>query len=100
MFEGTKWVGFLGTALVIIAYVPQIHHLITERCSAGISLKAYALWFVAGFLMLVHAAAIGDPVFMALQGYQIGAGALIIFFGWKYQNSFCETHRHSAEQPK
>jgi uncharacterized protein with PQ loop repeat len=95
MFEGTKWIGFIGTALVIVAYLPQIHHLIAERCSGGISVKAYGLWFVAGFLMFVHAAAIEDPVFMALQGYQIGASALVIFFGRKYKGSVCEAHRHT-----
>ena len=95
MFEGTRWIGFVGTALVIIAYLPQIHHLIAERCSAGISIKAYVLWLVAGILMLVHAAAIGDPVFTALQGYQIGASALILYFGAKYKDSVCETHRHA-----
>lgn len=96
MFEGTQWIGFMGTALVIIAYLPQIHHLIAEHCSGGISIKAYGLWFVAGFLMLVHAVAIADPVFMALQVYQIGASALVIFFGWKYKDSVCEAHRHVA----
>ena len=40
--------------------------------------------------------AIADPVFMALQGYQIGAGALVIFFGLKYKDSVCETHRHAV----
>jgi uncharacterized protein with PQ loop repeat len=98
MFEGTRWIGFIGTALVIIAYLPQIHHLIAERCSGGISIKAYALWFAAGFLMLIHAAAIGDPVFMALQGYQIGASALIILFARKYKDSVCEVHRHAVGQ--
>jgi uncharacterized protein with PQ loop repeat len=96
MFEGTQWIGFAGTALVIIAYVPQIHHLLAERCSGGISIKAYTLWLVAGMLMLVHAVAIADPVFMALQGYQIGAGALVIIFGLKYKDSVCETHRHGV----
>jgi len=96
MFEGTQWIGFIGTALAIFAYLPQIHHLIAEHCSGGISIKAYGLWFVAGFLMFVHAAAIADPVFMALQGYQIGASALVIFFGWKYKDSVCEMHRHTA----
>jgi uncharacterized protein with PQ loop repeat len=95
MFEGTKWIGFIGTALVIIAYLPQIHHLIAERCSGGISIKAYVLWLMAGFLMLVHAAAIEDTVFMALQGYQIGASALVIFFGRKYKDLVCEAHRHT-----
>jgi uncharacterized protein with PQ loop repeat len=94
MFDGTRWIGFLGTALVIVAYLPQVHHLIKERCSGGISIKAYCLWFVSALLMLVHATGIQDPVFIALQGYQIGACALIIFFGRKYKDSLCETHRH------
>jgi len=29
--------GFLGTGLVAMAYIPQIRHLIKEHCSAGIS---------------------------------------------------------------
>jgi len=29
--------GFLGTALVVVGYIPQIHHLMREHCSAGIS---------------------------------------------------------------
>jgi len=95
MFDETRWIGFLGTALVITAYLPQIHHLIKEHCSAGISIKAYGLWFVAAMLMLVHAVGIQDSVFMALQGYQIAACALIIVFGTKYKDSVCETHRHA-----
>ena len=94
MFDGTRWIGFLGTALVIIAYLPQIHHLIKERCSGGISVKAYCLWFVAGLLMLIHAANIQDPVFVALQVYQIGASGLVIFYGRKYRDLVCESHHH------
>ena len=96
MFEVTQWIGLIGTALIMIAYLPQIHHLIIERCSGGISIKAYGLWLVAGLLMLVHAVAIEDPVFVALLGYQTGASALIIFFCRKYKGSLCETHRHAA----
>ena len=29
-------IGYIGTGLVIGAYAPQISHLWTERCSAGI----------------------------------------------------------------
>jgi uncharacterized protein with PQ loop repeat len=98
MFEGTRWIGFVGTALVIVAYLPQIQHLIAERCSGGISIKAYSLWAAAGFLMFVHAVAIGDPVFIALQAYQIGASFLIIFYALKYKDSVCELHRHAIGQ--
>lgn len=38
------WFGYVGTALVIVAYLPQITHLIREKCSAGISFGAYAIW--------------------------------------------------------
>src|SRR2546425_10421582 len=50
--------GFVGTGLVALAYIPQIYHLINEHCSAGISIKAYALWFLASVLFLIHAAMI------------------------------------------
>lgn len=36
--------GYAGTAVMIGAYVPQIWHLHREHCSAGISVRAYALW--------------------------------------------------------
>lgn len=94
MFDGTRLMGFLGMILVIVAYLPQIYHLIKEQCSGGISLKAYYMWFVAAMLILVHAVAISDPVFIALQSYQLGACGLIVFFCRKYKDSICETHRH------
>lgn len=55
MIDGTRLMGFLGTILVIVAYLPQIYHLIKERCSEGISIKAYCMWSVAALLILVHA---------------------------------------------
>jgi uncharacterized protein with PQ loop repeat len=94
MIDGTKLIGFLGTGLVIVAYLPQIRHLIKERCSGGISIKAYCIWFVAALLILVHAIGIQDPVFIVLQGYQLAACGLIVFFCKKYEDSVCEAHRH------
>ena len=94
MMDGAKRVGFLGTILVIAAYLPQIRHLIKERCTGGISLRAYYIWFAAALLLLIHAIAIRDPVFILLQAYQLGACGLIVFFCRKYKGSVCETHRH------
>ena len=31
----SQLLGFLGTGLVIIAYVPQVRHVIKEHCSRG-----------------------------------------------------------------
>ena len=51
----TSWVGFVGTVIVIVAYMPQIIHRVKAQCSAGISLKAYGLWLLSSFLLLAHA---------------------------------------------
>jgi uncharacterized protein with PQ loop repeat len=60
-------IGYVGTALVVGAYAPQISHLWTEHCSAGISERAYALWALASALFLGHSITIGDAVFMVTQ---------------------------------
>ncbi len=93
--DATGLAGFAGTILVIIAYVPQVHHLIKERCTGGISVRAYYFWFTAALLLLVHAIGIHDPVFIMLQCYQLAACGLILFFCTKYKGSVCETHRHA-----
>ena len=88
----TSWVGFAGTVIVIVAYMPQIIHLVKAQCSAGISLKAYGLWLISSFLLLAHAFNLNDAVFLALQGYQVGATMTIVVFARKYKNSVCEFH--------
>ena len=67
--------GFVGTGLIVVGYVPQIGHLINERCSAGISTKAYAFWCSASLLFLIHAAMIGDLVFVCVQSVNLAASA-------------------------
>lgn len=89
----SQWVGFLGTVLVVIAYMPQIVHLVKKQCSAGISLKAYLLWLAASFFLLAHAFNLNDAVFIALQSYQLGATITIVLFAQKYKNSLCALHQ-------
>jgi uncharacterized protein with PQ loop repeat len=71
-------IGYIGTGLVIGAYAPQISHLWTEHCSAGISERAYAIWALASALFLGHSMVIGDAVFMLTQLVNIGALAIIL----------------------
>ena len=59
--------GTVATGLVIGGYVPQIVHLVKERCTAGISLPAFVLWCLASFLFLIHAALIDDAVFTGVK---------------------------------
>ena len=89
MSEG---LGMAATGLVIAGYVPQIGHLIKERCTAGISISAFLVWCVASTLFLVHAALIDDPVFVAAQSVNLAAGALIVVFCKRYQGHRCPFH--------
>lgn len=87
-----EWLGFAGIALCILGYLPQVIHLIKERCSAGLSAGAYCTWGIAGILFLSYAISRRDPVFIALYTYQLGATALIYYFCIKYKSELCEEH--------
>lgn len=84
--------GLIGTTLVVIAYAPQIRHLIKEHCSAGISIVAYSLWFSGSFLFLIHASMIRDVVFILVQVVNLIATCIIIICWKKYQQQMCSTH--------
>jgi uncharacterized protein with PQ loop repeat len=84
--------GFVGTGLVAAAYIPQIHHLIKEHCSAGISVKAYVLWFIASVFFVIHAPMIIDAVFIGVQLVNLLAISIILVFARKYEKQICQTH--------
>ena len=85
-------IGYIGTALVIGAYAPQISHLWIEHCSAGISERAYALWALASALFLSHSIMIGDTVFMVTQLVNMIALAIILVLARRFRNQICAVH--------
>jgi uncharacterized protein with PQ loop repeat len=87
--------GFVGTALVIGGYIPQIVHLIKERCTAGISIPAFSLWCAASLLFLIHAAMIRDGVFVGVQTVNLVAGGLIVAFCKRDEGQVCPFHREA-----
>jgi uncharacterized protein with PQ loop repeat len=87
-----EWLGFAGIALCILGYLPQIIHLIKERCSAGLSAGAYCTWWIAAVLLLSYAFIRRDTVFVVLQAYNVLATSLICFFCIKYKGNLCEDH--------
>ena len=89
----TQILGFVATGLVIVGYIPQIVHLIQERCTAGISISAFSLWCTASLLFLVHAAMIGDAVFVGAQTVNLVAAGLIVGFCKRYEGEVCQFHR-------
>jgi uncharacterized protein with PQ loop repeat len=84
-------IGYIGTGLVIAAYAPQIAHLWTEHCSAGIGERAYAIWALASALFLGHSIVIGDTVFMVTQLVNIVALAIILL-ARRFRNQICAVH--------
>jgi uncharacterized protein with PQ loop repeat len=89
----TQILGSVATGLVIVGYIPQIVHLIKERCTAGLSISAFSLWCTASFLFLIHAAMIGDAVFVGAQTVNLVAGGLIVGFCKRYEGQVCPFHR-------
>jgi hypothetical protein len=85
-------IGYIGTGLVISAYAPQISHLRTEHCSAGISERAYALWALAAAVFLGHSFMIGDAVFMVTQLVNLVAMAIILVLARRFRNQICAAH--------
>ena len=85
-------IGLVGTGLVIVGYVPQIYHLIKERCTVGLSLPAFAVWSLASLLFLIHAALIRDVVFIGVQVVNLVAGGVIVAFCKKYDGQVCPYH--------
>lgn len=92
MSVSIEWLGLAAIALSVVAYLPQIVHLIKEHCSAGLSPRAYLMWVVSAVLLLAYSIAQDDLVFVALQGYQTAAGALVLFFCLRYKGQRCEAH--------
>jgi uncharacterized protein with PQ loop repeat len=95
--NGPNMLGLTGALIAGYAYLPQIRHLIAERCSAGISRSAFALWFISSVLVTINAAYIGSVVFMVLGAIQIASTAIIFSFSTKYRGRVCGFHvKHRA----
>ncbi len=94
-----QWIGFAGMGLVVAAYLPQIVHLARARCSAGVSLWAYLVWSVSAAFLLVYAITAGDPVFIALQAYQLVALTCIFLLSRRHKGHPCGVHCGTPATP-
>lgn len=84
-------IGWVGTALVIIAYYPQIHHLIVERCAWGISVLTWLIWLIASTLLLTYCIFRRDVLLSVVQGINIAAIATTIILV-RRSNNICPHH--------
>lgn len=82
-----------GTAIVAVAYLPQIIHLVVRHCAYGMSVPAWSLWLLATLLILPRAVASGDQIFLALQIISGSAILFILVFAAFHQAATCPRHR-------
>ncbi len=96
-----QWLGLAGMGLVVLAYLPQIAHLVRARCTAGVSTWAYLVWTASAALLLTYAIAAKDPVFITLQAYQLVAVSTIYLLSRRHKGQPCAVHcgrSHDSEQ--
>jgi lipid-A-disaccharide synthase-like uncharacterized protein len=92
-----EFVGWAGTTLVIVAYCPQIHHLLVERCAWGISILTWLIWLVASILLLAYALLRHDTLFIIVQSINILAIITTIILA-KRSNNICPHHLSAAQR--
>lgn len=90
-------IGWIGTALVIVAYYPQIHHLWVERCAWGISVSTWFIWLAASVLLLAYCLLRRELLLGVVQICNMAAIFMTIVLVQKSDN-ICEFHRARAER--
>ena len=90
-----EMLGWAGTALVIVAYVPQIRHLYVEKCAWGISISTWLIWLVAGVLLLSYCIFRNDTLFTLVQVINITAIMATIILA-RRGNRICPYHLKMA----
>jgi len=90
-----EMLGWLGTALVIVAYVPQIRHLYVEKCAWGLSISTWLIWLVAGALLLSYCVFRNDTLFTLVQVINITAIMATIVLA-RRSNRICPYHLETA----
>lgn len=89
--------GWVGTALVVVAYYPQIHHLYFEKCAWGISLLTWLIWLAASLLLLAYCILGGEFLMGFVQGVNIAAITTTIILV-RRSKRVCPYHLKDAEK--
>src|SRR5918992_853525 len=89
-------IGWAGTALVVFAYYPQIHHLFVERCAWGISRLTWLIWLVASSLLLIYCLLRREAMLTVVQAVNIAAIVTTLLLV-RRSNQVCPHHLKVAE---
>jgi uncharacterized protein with PQ loop repeat len=92
-----KVIGWAGTALVILAYYPQIHHLLVEKCAWGISVLTWLIWLCSSVLLLGYCIFRREYLMSVVQGVNIAAILTTILLV-RRSNNVCPYHMKVTEK--
>ncbi len=85
--------GYLGIALIAIAYVPRLYHLVSKKCGAHLTQRPHALFLVASVMLFFPALFEKSGVFITLTIFLAFATATLVYYGKRYGNSRCDEHK-------
>lgn len=89
-------IGWVGTALVVVAYLPQIYHLLIEKCAWGISILTWIIWLIGSLLLLAYCMLRRDFLFIVVQSINITAIVTTLFLA-RRSNRICPYHLSVVE---
>ena len=80
------WVGMVGTALVMAAFVPQIHLLLKSHKAGALNLKSTMLNMMASLSLFAYAIVRDNMIFIVTLGFQLAAAIVILVLNIRYQD--------------
>jgi len=80
------WVGMVGTALIMAAFVPQIVELLKTRRAGALSVKSNALNLTASISLFVYALLRDDMIFIITMGFSLVATIVILVLNIRYRD--------------
>src|SRR5688572_10652934 len=84
-------IGWAGTALVIVAYYPQMRHLWVEKCAWGISVWTWFIWLIASLLLLIYCVVRGEVLLSIVQMSNMASIVMTIVLV-RRSNNICPHH--------
>jgi lipid-A-disaccharide synthase-like uncharacterized protein len=88
--DGVRDTRRAGILISVAAYVPQVIHLARERCSAGVSSRAWGMWLASSLLVGSFAVHRRDPIFVLLQACTLASAIVILVLARRYRGMACE----------
>lgn len=79
------WVGMVGAALIMAAFVPQIAVLLKTRRAGALSVKSNALNMTAAISLFGYAVLRDDMIFVVTMGFQLAAAIVILALNIRFR---------------